>query len=320
MANLVLALAFFGGFLLVFGVNFVLNDVFESHRKQARKRLEEELRKRHSERARDSLAYKDLYEMAAEGVADVRENHTLVGRFLKMVEQSGVSMGPGRIVTLALVIGSAMAGLLYVATWQWVYALPAGLVGCAMPILWVAYMRSKRLEKLIAQIPDAFDLMARTMRAGQTISQALQAVADECSPPLGEEFQYCCEQQNLGLSPEAALRDLARRTGVLELKIFVLAVVVHRQSGGNLTELLDKLAKVVRERFRIRGKIKSLTAEGRSQAMVLLALPPFMMILLLFVARPYMIELFKYPTLLVGMFVSMALGGLWMRKIINFDF
>jgi tight adherence protein B len=163
-------------------------------------------------------------------------------------------------------------------------------------------------------------MMARTMRSGQTISQALQAVADECSTPLADEIRYCCQQQNLGLSPEAALRDLARRTGTLELKIFVLAVVVHRQSGGNLTELLDRLATVVRERFRIRGKIKSLTAEGRAQALVLLALPPFMMVILLLIARVYMMELFRFPMLLLGMFVSMTLGGLWMRRIINFDF
>ncbi|MHC4177990.1 MAG: type II secretion system F family protein, partial [Planctomycetota bacterium] len=103
-------------------------------------------------------------------------------------------------------------------------------------------------------------------------------------------------------------------------KIFVLAVVVHRQSGGNLTELLDKLATVVRERFRIRGKIKALTAEGRMQAIVLLALPPLMMLILFLAARVYMMELFRFPMLILGMFVSMTLGGLWMRRIINFDF
>jgi tight adherence protein B len=217
-------------------------------------------------------------------------------------------------------MGLVIAAAAYLFSWQWLYAVPAGLVGCVLPTLYVCFIRTRRLEKLLTQIPDTFDLMARTMRAGQTISQALQAVADECSAPIAEEFRYCCEQQNLGLSPEAALRELARRTGALELKIFVLAVVVHRQSGGNLTELLDKLAKVVRERFRIRGKIKSLTAEGRMQALVLLGLPPFMMLLLLLIARPYMMELFKFPMLIVGMFVAMTIGGVWMRRIINFDF
>jgi tight adherence protein B len=320
MEHFVLALAFLGGFLLVFGVNLVLNDVFLSHRQKVRKRLEEEVRKRQLERARGSTGYKELYEMAAEGMTDVRERPTIVSRFLRLVEQSGVSIGPGQLLAVSLAIGLAMAVLVYAFTWDFLYAVTAGAVGCFLPTAYVYFLRARRIERLMTQLPDTFDLMARTMRAGQTISQALQAAADECSAPIAEEFRYCCEQQNLGLSPEAALRDLARRTGVLELKIFVLAVVVHRQSGGNLTELLDKLAKVVRERFRIRGKIRSLTAEGRMQAMVLLALPPFMMVVLLIVARQYIIELFRFPSLLVGMFVSMALGGAWMRKIINFDF
>src|SRR5205823_1277174 len=110
-------------------------------------------------------------------------------------------------------------------------------------------------------------------RAGQTTSQALQAVADEFDQPLAGEFTYCVEQQNLGLATEDALRDLARRTGLLEVKIFVLALLVQQQSGGNLAEILDKLAHVVRERFRVQGKIKALTAEGRLQAAVLLVIP-----------------------------------------------
>ena len=139
--------------------------------------------------------------------------------------------------------------------------------------VYVQLKRKARLEKLLSQLPDAFDLMARVIRAGQTMSQALQAVADEFDQPIAAEFAYCYEQQNLGLPPEVAFRDLARRTGLLEIKIFVLALLVQQQTGGNLAELLDKLADVVRERFRIRGKIKALTAEGRMQALVLLVLP-----------------------------------------------
>ena len=127
--------------------------------------------------------------------------------------------------------------------------------------------------------------MARVIRAGQTMSQALLAVADEFPPPIAGEFSYCYEQQNLGLSPETAFRDLARRTGLLEIKIFVLALLVQQQTGGNLAELLDKLSAIIRERYRIRGQIKTLTAEGRMQAMVLLALPPGMFLLMLVMNR-----------------------------------
>jgi tight adherence protein B len=106
----------------------------------------------------------------------------------------------------------------------------------------------------------------------------------------------------------------------LELKIFVLAVMVHRQTGGNLSELLGKLSKVIRERYRIRGAIKALTAEGRLQGIILMALPPLMLVALLIVNRPYAMTLFEYPALLVGMFISMTIGGFWMHRIISFDF
>ncbi|MCH5377142.1 MAG: type II secretion system F family protein, partial [Planctomycetes bacterium] len=156
--------------------------------------------------------------------------------------------------------------------------------------------------------------------AGQTVAQSYQTVADECPAPISEEFGYCYEQQNLGLSPEAAMKELARRTGLLELKIFVMAVMIHRQTGGNMSELLDKLGRVIRDRTRIRGSVKALTAEGRLQAYVLLALPPALLAVMLVINRPYAMILFEHYWLLIITGVSMAIGAVWMRKIVNFDF
>jgi tight adherence protein B len=169
-------------------------------------------------------------------------------------------------------------------------------------------------------VPDAFDLISRVVRAGQTTTQAMRAVADEFPRPISLEFLLCHEQMNLGLSAEDALRDLARRTGLLELKIFALAMVVHRQTGGNLAELLDKLAEVVRDRFRIQGMIKSLTAQGRLQAGILLSLPPVMFVLLMILRPEYEILVIKYPIMIVMSLSLMAAGALWIRRIVNFDF
>ena len=113
---------------------------------------------------------------------------------------------------------------------------------------------------------------------------------------------------------------MAKRTGILEIKIFVLALLVHRQSGGNLTELLDKLADIIRERFKIQGKIRALTAEGRLQAAILLALPPAMYGILLVISRKYALELLTHPNLILGALVAMAVGAAWIRRIVNFDF
>ena len=112
---------------------------------------------------------------------------------------------------------------------------------------------------------------------------------------------------------------VVRRTGLLEVRIFVVAVTIHRQTGGNLSELLDSISKVIRDRFRIRGQIRALTAEGRMQAVILLALPPLMLAILLVVNRDYMMTIFEYPALLVGMFVCEGLGAIWMRQIVNFE-
>ena len=152
------------------------------------------------------------------------------------------------------------------------------------------------------------------------MAQALQAVADEFEPPIASEFAYCSEQQNLGVATETALRELARRTGLLEIKLFVLALLVQQQTGGNLAELLDKLASVVRERFRIRGKIRTLTAEGRMQAVVLLVLAPAMFLLILCLNRRYAHVLLDHPSLPVGALICEAIGALWIRRIVNFDF
>jgi tight adherence protein B len=194
------------------------------------------------------------------------------------------------------------------------------LIGAVVPVAYVNNKRNKRMEKLLSQLPDSFDLMSRVIRAGQTMAQAIQSVADEFAPPVAGEFAYCYEQQNLGLPPETALRELARRTGLIELKIFVLALLVQQQTGGNLAEMLDKLAGIVRERYKLRGKIKALTAEGRIQAMVLLALPPGMFLLMLIMNRDYAGILIQHPELIWATVISEAIGALWIRKIVNFDF
>jgi tight adherence protein B len=238
----------------------------------------------------------------------------------KLLEQSGLQLTL-RQLGLYMAVGAAVVGTLAMALGSTVLlgllALPAGAGG---PLLYVAYRRNKRLEKMRAQLPDTYDLMARIIRSGQTMSQALQAVADEFEPPVATEFAYCFEQQNLGLSSELALRDLARRTSLVEIKIFVLGLLVQQQTGGNLAELLEKLALVIRARFRIRGKIKTLTAEGRLQAIVLLALPFVVFLLMLVLNWDYTALLLEHPGILAGTFLSEVVGAVWIRKIVNFDY
>jgi tight adherence protein B len=237
-----------------------------------------------------------------------------------MVEQSGLNLTLRRLFLYMAAAGLGVGAVAGLVRQSPLWAAGGAVLGALGPVVYVAVRRKVRLHKLLSQLPDTFDLMARVIRAGQTMSQALLAVADEFDAPIAAEFSYCYEQQNLGLPPEVALRDLARRTGVLEVKIFVLALLVQQQTGGNLAEMLEKLATVVRERFRMWAKIRALTAEGRFQAAVLLALPPAMFFIILFLNRNYAQILIDNPVLLIVMGISEVIGALWIRKIVNFDF
>jgi tight adherence protein B len=317
-AGLLFLLTFFTVALAILGVYSFVADLVLSDKSRLRKRVDEEFRQRQD--VRKSALFKNLAaggEAAPEASLD--EKPTLGQRFVAMIEQSGTRFTPQTLIAAMLAVGLVLGGAIAV-----IYALLPGLVvgilASTLPVLYVHYKRKARLDKLMSQLPDAFDLMARVIRAGQTMSQALQAVADEFDPPVGTEFALCFEQQNLGLPPELALRELARRTGLLEIKIFVLALVVQQQTGGNLAELLDKLSAVIRDRFRIKAKIRVLTAEGRMQAAVLLALPPLLLVAILLLNRSYGNILLDNYGLLIGMLISELLGALWIRKIIHFDF
>lgn len=319
---IVVGLAFIGGCLAIFAVNLVLVDLFESDKKAMRSRLDEELRERSRRDVQNSpLFQRDLSQLAEEAFEETAiPKQSLYQSIQSLTEQSGMRVTPTQLITWAVVLAAVTGAAVLVATASWIAAIAAAITAAVLPFLFVNFKRQRRLELLREQLPDCFDLMSRIIRAGQTVSQAMNAVTEEFKAPAATEFGYCYDQQNLGLPPELAYRELARRTGVLEIKIFVLALLVNRQTGGNMTGLLENLATIVRERFRTRGKIKALTAEGRLQALILLALPPGIFCMLLVVNRPYAMKLFDTPILIVMTLVSMAIGALWIRKIVNFDF
>ena len=297
-----------------------MSDVYLRDRSRVSQRVDDEFRKRVRARAQKSLLFKDFGTLVADAVAGEEERPDLRRWFEAMVEQSGLDLTPSKLLTIAVGTSLGLGLLGGLLRHNILVAAVGAIVGGAAPIFYVNVKRNARLEKLLSQLPDAFDLMSRVIRAGQTMSQGLQAVADEFSAPIAGEFAFCYEQQNLGLSPETTLRELARRTGLLELKIFVLAMLVQQQTGGNLAELLDKLSHIIRERYKMRGKIRALTAEGRVQALILLGLPPFMFLLMLTMNRSYAGVLLENPTLIWMTLISETIGGLWIRKIANFNF
>ena len=297
----------------------LVSDVFLRDRSRVSDRVDAEFLRKQSARAvRKKSLFKDLGQSAA-ALSD-RDGTTLRQRLEAVVEQSGIDTTVSRVLATSAVAAGVLALLAFAARRSPVDALLAAAVGAVVPPWRIRRARDRRAERLRAPLAAAFDLMARVVRAGQTLGQAVLAVADEFPQPIAGEFALCYEQQNLGLPPEAAFRDLNRRTGVVELKIFVLAVLVQQQTGGNLAELLGKLAAVVRERYLIRGTVRTLTAEGRMQGYILAALPPLMLLLLVVLNRDYAAGHLERPDVLGYTFLVEGFGLLWIRKIVNFDY
>jgi tight adherence protein B len=318
--NLLMLLSFGAAASMVAGAYSVASDLYLRDRSRVSRRVDEEFRRRQRDRVKRTILFKDVNQLALEVALNQEDEPSLRQRFEAMIEQSGLDLTPRKLLTVALAAGLGLGAILGLLRQSVLTGLVGAAVGAVVPVAVVQGKRKARLEKLLSQLPDAFDLMGRVIRAGQTMAQALQAVSDEFAQPIAGEFSYCYEQQNLGLSPEFTMRDLARRTGLLEIKIFVTAMLVQQQTGGNLAELLDKLSAIIRQRYRIRGQIRSLTAEGRMQAAVLLALPIILFFAMLVINRDYASVLLQHPSLIVTTLVLEVIGAVWIRQIVNFDF
>jgi tight adherence protein B len=310
---------FFAAIFSVIGVYSIVTDIFLRDKIRLRERIEEELRQVQRSRAKSML--KTLSQNDLAGIMDAADDkRNLMARLQDLLDQSGLQIKPAVLFYQAGGAALGVGVLAFLLRGNLGIALIVAALASYAPFFYVGKLRDRRQAALRGQLADAFELMSSTLRAGQSMAQSLQAVAVDFPAPIAEEFMMCSEQQNLGLDPEIALRQMARRCGIIELKIFVVAVLVQRQVGGNLSDILQGLSNVVRERFRIMGLINTLTAEGRLQAVILMSLPPFLLLIMVFMNREYTSSLLNHPQLLYGMAGSMFCGWLWIRKIVNFDF
>jgi tight adherence protein B len=196
----------------------------------------------------------------------------------------------------------------------------AGAGAAALPLAWVRRRRAKRLAQLELQLPDALDLLARALRAGHAFGAGLQMIGEEMSEPIAGEFKLVHDEVNYGVSLDQALGNLALRVPVTDLRYFVVAVLIQRESGGNLTEVLTNLSRLIRQRLKLMWHVRVLSAEGRMSAW-LLSLLPFAIGGLMSVFNPeFMAPLWNDPlgvSIVRGMLVSMFFGVLLLRKIIR---
>ena len=240
----------------------------------------------------------------------------------KFIEQSAVNLTVANflMMTIGLFVGVTIVGALFLPS-KLLWAAPmAGAMLACLPYVYVWWMRGKPLKKFASQLPGALDLMAQAMRAGQSLPAGIQLVGEQVPEPLGPEFKVAYEQQNLGSTIIASLEHMCERIPDLDLRFFATAVTLQRQTGGDLAEILDKIGKLIRERFKIKGMIQALTGEGRISGSVLLAMPPILFGVMLKLNYKYVMKLFEEPLghqMLAGAIIMQVVGALWIKKIIN---
>lgn len=237
-----------------------------------------------------------------------------------MIEQANLSWTVSRFFfySAVLMIAGAMIGRLWVPL-GFVGWIPGLLLG-ALPLAWVSYKRSARINRLITTLPDAVDLMSRALRTGYALPSSLVMVADEMSDPLGPEFRRTADELNYGLPFREALLNLAHRFPVSDLHILVTAILVQKETGGNLVELLDKIAGVLRSRVHLQQKVRVHTAQGRITGGILVALPFVLFFALNLVKPGYSDPLFESDTglhMVYGALAGMTVGIMLIRRIID---
>jgi tight adherence protein B len=202
----------------------------------------------------------------------------------------------------------------------WVSPFATGAILGFLPYANLQMKRKSRMAEFEAQFPEALDFLARSMRSGHALSTSLEMLGAETPDPLGREFRMLFNEQNLGASIEAALSNLARRVPLMDVRFFVSAIMLQRQTGGNLSEILTRSGYVIRERFRLRGAVKAASSHGRITAAVLTVMPFFMIVGLSVVAPTYLRILIDDPDgkyLILAAVISQGLGYFFIRRIIN---
>lgn len=240
----------------------------------------------------------------------------------RWIEQSGMKVSVSGVFLAAAGLGVVMSFVATMVT-RTSLAMPIGFaLGFAMPFLVLRIKRTRRLRAFEEAFPEALDLIARALKAGHAFATGLKMVADEMDEPVGPEFRKTFDEQNFGLPMKDALENLTHRIPHLDVRFFATAVLIQRETGGNLSEILENLAHVVRERFKILRQVRVYTAHGRLTGYVLLALPAFLGVALSFINPEHMNLLFRErmgQLMLIAAMVMQFIGYVWIKQVVKIE-
>jgi tight adherence protein B len=243
-----------------------------------------------------------------------------VSELQKMLAQGGSDMRAGAFIGFSALAGVVALVLSYAFTGKAEVAWIALLVGFILPYSYFSIRRTKRFEKFEELFPEAIDTLARAVRAGHAFTTALEMITSEIAEPISGEFRQLYEEQKFGMPVRDALLNLTERVPLVDVKFFVTAVMLQRETGGNLAEILDNLSYVIRERFKIQRQVRVYTAQGRLTMGLLMGMPPIIVMAMLALNRSFIDPLFKDPighTLLVAGITLQTIGYFVIRKIIR---
>ena len=243
-----------------------------------------------------------------------------ISRLDRLLVQSGLEWTVARLLMMSLLFGATVYVALFLVRVLPLVQLGVAIAAAFLPFAYVQWKRSRRLRRMEQQLPDTLDLIGRAMRAGHALPSGLHMVGQEMVDPIAKEFRTTNDEINFGVSMQQALTNLSERVPITDVRYFVVAVLVQREAGGNLTEVLDNLSKLIRSRLKFHARIKVLTTEGRMSAWVLGLLPFALAFLLNFANHDFIAVLWTDPAgikitnIVLGM---MAVGAIWLYKLIQ---
>ena len=247
----------------------------------------------------------------------------MLGPVERLLTQANSPMTVGALLMICGLAGFVTFGVVMLLTRYALIALPLAAAAAALPLVVMNWKRSKRIAKFEEQFPESLDLLARALRAGHAFTTGLLMVADEMPQPVGPEFRNIYDQQNYGMPMGDALRSFADRVPLLDAKFFVTAVMTQRESGGNLAEVLDNLASVIRDRFKVKRQIQVVSAHGRMTGWVLSSVPPVLALVMYLISPENMRVLWHDPLgtkMIAAAIVLQITGATIIRKLVQIEY
>lgn len=240
--------------------------------------------------------------------------------FDTLMLQSGLGISPAMVLALSLCSGLTLGGFVFVIQENFLTAALGAFVGFLVPVIFAILWRSNRQRKMSQQLPAMIDELARAAKTGRSLENCLALVAHDTADPLGSELKYCTRKLELGLGVDEALKDLPYRTGLISTSVLATALSVHRQSGGDLVRVLERLSQTLRDRLQFQGRLRAATAASRATAVLMIVLPPAILTFFVFRDADYLNNLFNSlwgTRITITAFILEFVGAVWVMRILS---